>query len=68
MIRNLVRRLLGSITGKHYNHHGHYGQKGPYGHYGRSSSSNYKKGNYYPPQQPPYGHSHYKKKYSSYSS
>ncbi|WP_336790535.1 hypothetical protein [Paenibacillus sp. MMO-177] len=64
MIRHMLQRLLGSVTGKHYNKHGHHGHYGHYSH----SSSDYKKGNYYPPQQPPYGHSHYKKKYGSYSS
>ncbi|GLX67408.1 hypothetical protein [Paenibacillus glycanilyticus] len=68
MIRHMLQRLLGSVTGKHYNKHGQYGK----GHYGQGhyshSSSDYKKGNHYPPQQPPYGHSHYKKKYGSYSS
>ncbi|MCM3630376.1 hypothetical protein M3194_23880 [Paenibacillus glycanilyticus] len=67
MIRHLLQRLLGSVTGKHYNHKGHYGQNGHYGHGHHGSSSDYKKGNYYPPQQPPYGHSHYKKKYGSSS-
>lgn len=65
MIRHLLNRLLGSIAGRkhHSNHHGH----GPYGkqHY---SSSDYKKGNYYPPQNPKYGHGHYKKRRSSFSS
>ncbi|ACS99133.1 hypothetical protein [Paenibacillus sp. JDR-2] len=67
MIRHLLQRLLGSVTGKHYNKHGHHGHNGHNGHYSHSSSD-YKKGNYYPPKQPPYGHSHYKKKYGSYSS
>lgn len=65
MIRHLLQRLLGSVTGKHYNKHGQQGHYG-HGHYGRSSSD-YKKGNYYPPQQG-HGHGHYKKKYGSYSS
>ncbi|NIK69279.1 MULTISPECIES: hypothetical protein [unclassified Paenibacillus] len=67
MLKHLLQRFLGSVTGKHYNKHGHYGHNGHYGHRSHSSSD-YKKGNYYPPQQPPYGHSHYKKKYGSYSS
>ncbi|MFC4775949.1 hypothetical protein ACFO9Q_04040 [Paenibacillus sp. GCM10023252] len=72
MLKHIVKRLLHSLTG--HRPHGQY-------HY---SSSAYKKGHqypprqpHYPPQQPPhyppqghkhYGHSHYKKKYSSYSS
>ncbi|PWV98697.1 hypothetical protein DFQ01_11696 [Paenibacillus cellulosilyticus] len=70
MLRHLMNRLLGSLTGhKHHGNHGHYGQHSKYGYPHHShSSSDYKKGSYYPPQQPKYGHGIYKKKHGSYSS
>ncbi|MBD3921348.1 hypothetical protein H8B09_21445 [Paenibacillus sp. PR3] len=69
MLRHLVNRLLGSLTGHKHGKHGHYGQQGHYGYPHHShSSSDYKKGNYYPPQNKNYGHGIYKKKHGSYSS
>ncbi|WP_308637382.1 hypothetical protein [Paenibacillus silvisoli] len=66
MLRHLLERLFHSLLGR--KHHGHHGG-GRYG-YGNhySSSSDYKKGNYYPPHNSNYGHGHYKKKYKSFSS
>ncbi|RAP74737.1 hypothetical protein [Paenibacillus montanisoli] len=61
MIRHLLQRLFHSLLGR--KHHGH-GYQGHYGH----SSSDYKKGNYYPPHHSNYGHGHYKKKHGSFSS
>ncbi|MWC30756.1 hypothetical protein [Paenibacillus sp. MMS18-CY102] len=71
MIRHMLQRLIGSLTGhKPHGRHGHHGHGNGHGYYGNKhySSSDYKKGNYYPPQQPPYGHGHYKKRHSSFSS
>ncbi|REE91726.1 hypothetical protein A8990_104236 [Paenibacillus taihuensis] len=60
MLRHLLNRLLSSLTGKK--------NYGPQGHYGNHhSSSDNKKGNYYPSQHSKYGHGHYKKKYGSSS-
>ncbi|TYP70714.1 hypothetical protein [Paenibacillus methanolicus] len=69
MLKHMLKRFVYSLMGnKHYGQHGHRH------HY---SSSDYKHGYHRPPRQPHYpppppnhhyGHGHYKRKYSSFSS
>lgn len=84
MLRHLMQKLLGSLTGHKHGHYGH-GHGHGYKQFSSSaykkgqyypppaqphhySSSDYKKGHYHPPHNPHYGHGHYKKKHGSFSS